>query len=88
MQSGERKGRLRPPIASRQSFSSWPRSLPFLMDGHASFHDSSMGGFPDTFYRKELHSIQLVYLGAYKKGAFLDQYDSVQNGIKTNYVTF
>ena len=65
MQSGER-GRVRPPIASCQSFPVSLRSLPFLMDGHASFHDSSMGGFPDTCYRKYLHPIQRVSLGAYK----------------------
>ena len=58
------------------------------MGGLAYFHDSASGGFPDYCHRKYLRPIRRVYLGAYKKGAFLDQYDSVQNGIKTNYVTF
>ena len=65
-----------------------PKFSAFEMDGFASFHDSASGGFPDYCYRKYLRPIRRVYLGAYKKGAFLDQYDSVQNGIKTNYVTF
>ena len=64
-----------------------PKFSAFQMDRLASFHDSSIGGFPDTCYRKQLRPIRRVYLGAYKKGAFIDQYDSVQNGIKTNYMT-
>ena len=81
-------GRLGPQIASCQSFPVNLRPLPFLMDGLASFHDSASGGFPDYCHRKYLRPIRRVYLGAYKKGAFLDQYDSVQNGIKINYITF
>ena len=65
-----------------------PKFSAFLMDGLASFHDSASRGCPDYCYRKLLRSIRRVYLGVYKKGVFLDQYDSVQNGIKTNYVTF
>ena len=29
-----------------------PKFSAFQMDGHASFHDSTVGGFPDTCYRK------------------------------------
>ena len=81
-------GRLRPPIASCQSFPSSLSSLPFgWMDLHLSmiliWEDSPITATGNSFAQSDGFT-----WGAYKKGAFLDQYDSVQNGIKTNYVTF